>query len=170
MDRGLRLRTPHRSTVGPAHPSRSHPGDEWRQLPPQAKPPQTKPILRTLNLPRRMRFGGEGPLPLRSPAPSPPKNPPLPSTLLVPFFSAQTGSFYSGLDRTVLSHTTSQLRSRRPERHAYGDTTPLALRGRLHQTEAERFDAWLRVFFWCPSRGVLRSKVCRAQTRISRSE
>src|ERR1017187_5153454 len=50
-----------------------------------------------------------------------------------------------------------------------GDTTPLAVCGRPHQTEAERFDAWLRVFFWCPSRGVLRSKVCRAQTRISLS-
>src|ERR1017187_8229543 len=107
MDRGLRLRTPHRSTVGPAHPSRSHPGDEWRQLPPQAKPPQTKPILRTLNLPRRMRFGGEGPLPLRSRAPSPPKNPALPSTLLVPFYSAQWSPFTPALTMLRSGATTS---------------------------------------------------------------
>src|ERR1035441_5686160 len=102
MDRGLRLRTPHRRTARSPYPSRSHPGDERRQLPPQAKPPQTKPILRTLNPPLRTRFGGEGALPLRSRAPSPPKNPALPSTLLVPFYSAPVVSFYSGLDNGVL--------------------------------------------------------------------
>ena len=38
MDRGLRLGTPHRSAAGPAHPPRPHPGDERRELPPQAQP------------------------------------------------------------------------------------------------------------------------------------
>ena len=37
VDRGLRLGTPDRSPAGPAHPSRPHPGDERRQLPPQAQ-------------------------------------------------------------------------------------------------------------------------------------
>ena len=37
MDRGLRLGTPHRGVAGPAHPSRPHPGDERRELPPQAQ-------------------------------------------------------------------------------------------------------------------------------------
>ena len=38
VDRGLRLGTPHRSAAGPSHPPRPHPGDERRQLPPQAQP------------------------------------------------------------------------------------------------------------------------------------
>src|ERR1019366_1847727 len=33
-----------------AYPSCPHPGDERRQLPPQAEPPQTDTILRTMNL------------------------------------------------------------------------------------------------------------------------
>ena len=38
MDRGLRIGAPHRGVAGPAHPSRPHPGDERRELPPQAQP------------------------------------------------------------------------------------------------------------------------------------
>ena len=38
MDRGLRVRTPHRSAPGPAHPPRAYPGDEWPELPSQAQP------------------------------------------------------------------------------------------------------------------------------------
>src|SRR5271169_3307192 len=61
MDRGLRLRTPHRSTVGPANSSCPHPGDERRQLPTQAKPPQKKPILRPLRpLPANAASGEKG--------------------------------------------------------------------------------------------------------------
>ena len=37
MDRGLRLRKAHRSAAGPPHPPRPHPGDERRQLSPQAQ-------------------------------------------------------------------------------------------------------------------------------------
>jgi DNA replication protein DnaC len=46
-----RLGTADRRLAGPAHPPRSHPGDERRQLPPQAEPPQTDAIRRTLNSP-----------------------------------------------------------------------------------------------------------------------
>ena len=49
MDRGPRLRTAHRRPARPPHPPRPHPGDERRQLPAQAEPPQTHPILRALN-------------------------------------------------------------------------------------------------------------------------
>jgi hypothetical protein len=45
-----------------------------------------------------MRFGGEGALPLRSRAPSPPKYPASPFLLLAPFCSAPLVPFYSGLD------------------------------------------------------------------------
>ncbi len=38
VDRGLRLGPAHRSAAGPAHPPRPHPGDERRELPPQAQP------------------------------------------------------------------------------------------------------------------------------------
>src|SRR5271168_3293801 len=48
MDRGLRLRTAHRRSARPHHPSRPHPGDERRQLPAQAKPPQKESTLRPL--------------------------------------------------------------------------------------------------------------------------
>ena len=37
MDRGLRPRKADRRAAGPAHPSRPHPGDERRVLPPQAQ-------------------------------------------------------------------------------------------------------------------------------------
>ena len=37
MDRSLRLGTAHRRAAGPAHPPRPHPGDERRELPPQAQ-------------------------------------------------------------------------------------------------------------------------------------
>ena len=38
VDRGLRLGETHRRTLGPSHSPRSHPGDERRELPPQAEP------------------------------------------------------------------------------------------------------------------------------------
>ena len=98
----LRLRTPHRSTVGPAHPSRSHPGDEWRQLPPQAKPPQTGTAPRHLTATHpapRTRRGAEGPLPLRSRAPSVPQIPALTLTLLAYYYSVTLAYFHSGLDK-----------------------------------------------------------------------
>ena len=38
MDRGARLGASHRSTAGPAHPPRPHPGDERRELPPPPQP------------------------------------------------------------------------------------------------------------------------------------
>ena len=38
VDRRLRLRAAHRRAAGPPHPSRPHPGDERRQLPPQEQP------------------------------------------------------------------------------------------------------------------------------------
>ena len=38
VDRGLRVGASHRRIAGPAHPPRPHPGDERRQLPPQAQP------------------------------------------------------------------------------------------------------------------------------------
>src|ERR1700731_4081387 len=50
MDRGPWLGTADRSSARPAHPSCAHPGDERRQLPTQAEPPQTDPILRALNV------------------------------------------------------------------------------------------------------------------------
>ena len=37
VGRGLRLGAPHRRAAGPAHPPRPHPGDERRELPPQAQ-------------------------------------------------------------------------------------------------------------------------------------
>ena len=37
VDRGLRLGTAHRRAAGPAHPPRPHPGNERRELPPQAQ-------------------------------------------------------------------------------------------------------------------------------------
>ena len=51
VDRDPRLGTADRSLARPPHPPRPHPGDERRQLPPQAEPPQTTPIFRTLTLP-----------------------------------------------------------------------------------------------------------------------
>src|SRR5579863_6114799 len=49
MDRSPRIGAADRRPPRPAYPSRSHPGDERRQLPPQAEPTQTDPILRALN-------------------------------------------------------------------------------------------------------------------------
>ena len=71
-DRSPRIRTPHRSPARSAHPPRPHPGDERRQLPAQAKPPQTQPRqLLTSTDPRRPHPRPNAPrgvwrLPLRS--------------------------------------------------------------------------------------------------------
>jgi len=54
-----------------------------------------------LSIPSERVSGREGALSLRSRAPSPPEKPALPSTLLVPFYSAPVVSFYSGLDMSV---------------------------------------------------------------------
>ena len=43
VDRGLRLGTAHRSAAGPPHPPRPHPGDERRELPPQAQQGDRRP-------------------------------------------------------------------------------------------------------------------------------
>lgn len=51
MDRGARLRSSHRRTAGPPHPSRAHPGDERRQLPPQAEPSKSLPAFINLHRP-----------------------------------------------------------------------------------------------------------------------
>src|SRR5580704_18742410 len=98
MDRDLRLREAHRRSARPPHPSRPHTRDERRQLPSQAKPPQTKPTCRPLNHPLRARLGGERPLPLRSRALSPPKYLPTLIPLLVPNSSALVVPFHSALD------------------------------------------------------------------------
>ena len=42
MDRGSRLGTADRRAAGPAHPPRPHPGDERRQLPPEAEQTQAR--------------------------------------------------------------------------------------------------------------------------------
>ena len=78
----------HRRTAGPADASCPHLGNERRQLPAQAQPPKTNPAARPLNLPSRTRFGGGGPLPLRSRAPPPTKTTTSPLLLLAPFSSA----------------------------------------------------------------------------------
>jgi hypothetical protein len=49
VDRSPRLGALDRRPARSAHTLRTYPGDECRQLPPQAEPPQTDTILRTLN-------------------------------------------------------------------------------------------------------------------------
>jgi hypothetical protein len=49
MDRSARLGEAHRSPARSTLTSRPHPGDERRQLPTHAEPPQTDSVLRTLN-------------------------------------------------------------------------------------------------------------------------
>ena len=46
VDRGVRLRAPHRGAARPPHPPRPHPRDERRELPPQSKPPASRPSRR----------------------------------------------------------------------------------------------------------------------------
>ena len=43
VDRGLRLGASRRRAAGPAHPPRPHPGDERRELPPQAQQGKRRP-------------------------------------------------------------------------------------------------------------------------------
>ena len=45
-ERGVRLRAPHRGAARPRHPPRPHPRDERRELPPQSKPPASRPSRR----------------------------------------------------------------------------------------------------------------------------
>ena len=51
VDRGVRLRAPHRGAARPPHPPRPHPRDERRELLPQSKPPASRPSRR-VNRPR----------------------------------------------------------------------------------------------------------------------
>src|SRR5271170_3054324 len=68
MDRSPRLGTSHRRSARPAHPSRSHPGDERRQLSPQAKPQKTLcPTLRLARPPNAPRGRRASFAPLQSP-------------------------------------------------------------------------------------------------------
>jgi hypothetical protein len=60
MDRGLRLRTAHRRSTRPHHPSCPHPGDERRRLPAQAKPPQKESTPRPLRMPPNAASGEKG--------------------------------------------------------------------------------------------------------------
>jgi DNA replication protein DnaC len=71
-----------------AHPPRPHPGDERRQLPTQAEPPQTDTILRTLTLPPPNAPRGRRTASARSSAPSPPNTLRLHAHLLAYFYSA----------------------------------------------------------------------------------
>src|ERR1017187_4280440 len=98
MDRGLRLRTAHRRSARPHHPSRPHPGDERRQLPAQTEPPQKKSTLRPLrpSTPTRLRGRRASSATLQSPFLL--ENNISLSLLVVPFYSAPVVSFYSGLD------------------------------------------------------------------------
>ena len=43
MDRGVRLRAPHRRSPRPPHPPRQHPRDEWRELQAQPEPQASNP-------------------------------------------------------------------------------------------------------------------------------
>jgi hypothetical protein len=71
VDRNPRLRAPHGSPARPAHPPRSYPGDERRQLSPEAKQAQTpshQPLaaVPAVQPPRRNAPWGVWRLPLRS--------------------------------------------------------------------------------------------------------
>src|ERR1035441_7510987 len=104
MDRSPRLRTPHRSPARPPYSSRAHPGDERRQLPPQAEQAQTRPRqLLTSAEPRRTHPSPNAPrgvcrLSLRSRRHTPPQILQLPACLLAYFYSAALVEFYSALD------------------------------------------------------------------------
>src|SRR5260370_6345969 len=91
MDRSAGLRAPHRRPAGSAHPSRSHPGDERRELPAKRKqteqarqvgPSILNPESTPLRTPPRSA-GGASPPPHTPPpqnrgprAPPPPPPPP----------------------------------------------------------------------------------------------
>jgi hypothetical protein len=92
MDRSARIGKVDRRPARSAHPPRSHPGDERRQLPPQAEPSQTDTIRGTLNTTPPSAPRGS------SSAPSPPQSPNI--QLLVYFYSAPLAWFYSALDST----------------------------------------------------------------------
>src|SRR6267143_4257895 len=49
VDRSVGVGTADRRAAGPPHPPRAHPGDERRDLPPQAEQAQTQPSTRPLN-------------------------------------------------------------------------------------------------------------------------
>jgi hypothetical protein len=96
MDGSLRLREADRRAARSPNSPRAHPGDERRQLPPQAKPPQKESTHRTLTPSNTL--GVERPLPLRSRALSSPEKPSPAHLLLVPNSSATMAPFHSALD------------------------------------------------------------------------
>jgi DNA replication protein DnaC len=104
-NRGPRLRTAHRRPARPAHPPRSHPRDERRQLPPQAEPPQTIPFPRTLNSPSpkppRERRASSATLQ----SPFSPEIPTISCPAVALFCSATLAWFYSALDSPVCGGT-----------------------------------------------------------------
>src|SRR5258708_31621176 len=102
MDRSPRIGTPHRRSARSAHPSRSYPGDERRQLPSQAKPPQTDTFPRTLKYPHAQHASGEKGLFRYAPEPFSPEIPTQLSTQpLAYFYSAELAWFCSALDRAI---------------------------------------------------------------------
>jgi hypothetical protein len=86
VDRGSRLRTSHRSPARSPYSSCPHPGDERRQLPTQAKPPQTRLLTRSLNPAFRRGSGTEG-LYRYAPEPLRPRNTPKPTPNHWPTFT-----------------------------------------------------------------------------------
>src|ERR1017187_9841267 len=117
MDGGSRIGTADRGPTGPAHPPRSYPGNERRELPPQAEQTQERPAAQPLirqPLPRThlgeenvFRYGLNAP-PCRRRRPSlqPSSSPTIPDLLraqLVYFYSAALVYFYSALDSTGIA-------------------------------------------------------------------
>src|SRR5271166_1505302 len=102
MDGGSRIGTADRGPTGPAHPPRSYPGDERRELPPQAKQTKTRLAAQLLiRQPlRRTRLGEENvfrsglnapPFRRRRPSLQPSSSPTIPDLLtaqLVYFYPA----------------------------------------------------------------------------------
>ena len=72
VDRSVGVGTADRRAAGPPHPPRAHPGDERRELPPQAEQAQTQPSTRPLNHHYSSRGGWRLPLrPKRGPQTGP---------------------------------------------------------------------------------------------------
>src|SRR5271169_4459995 len=104
MDRSAWIGAAHRRIARSTYPSCTHPGDERRQLPPQAEPPQTHLILRALNdtppnAPRGRRSSSATLQRPFYPAYLQQNN----SYLLAYFYSVPVAQFYSALDTWVFS-------------------------------------------------------------------
>src|ERR1017187_5000267 len=103
MDRGLRLRTAHRRSARPHHPSRPHTGDERRQLPAQAEPPQKKSTLRPLRPSTPNAASRKKGLFRYAPEPLLSRKQHQPILISGSLCSAPVVSFYSALDILVVS-------------------------------------------------------------------